>query len=383
NASGTQDNNEPGIANVTLTLLDENGNLLPATVTTDAEGNYLFGNLKPGVYGVRETQPDGYYDGLDTAGSAGGVAQNPGDQITGATLTAGRDGKNYDFGELPGGVISGHVFRDGPPIALDFGQSASGFDVEPVRPGVRSPDDTPLAGVTLILADGQGNALRDANGNLITAVTNAAGFYQFTGLTPGSYSVLEQQPGGLTDGVDTPGNTGGIAANKGNLFSPVLINLNHRNDAIVGINVQAGTESVENNFSEVAFSQPPLLIPPPENRLPPLPEQVPGGAFPIRYSSPAAPFQPGPPLSYSHYYGGGADGVPGYSWHLSVIDAGSPRGNHRGNGEVLPVSEQRFDAFQAMGAEMGQSRFVLPVKGQAEPHVIIFGMQGATPIAGD
>src|SRR5690606_33654206 len=133
------------------------------------------------------------------------------------------------------------------------------------------PNDIPIPGVVLMLGDADGKPVLDANGNPITAVTDSEGYYQFTNLVPGTYSVFELQPAGYDDGVDTPGTTGGVAANRSNLFSPVLINVDHRNDAIVRIVVEAGVVSQENNFSEVQFSSPPPIIPPPDPRTPPPP----------------------------------------------------------------------------------------------------------------
>jgi protocatechuate 3,4-dioxygenase beta subunit len=45
------------------------------TTTTDASGQYAFTGLAPGVYGVTEVQPQGYFDGDDHVGSVGGVCR--------------------------------------------------------------------------------------------------------------------------------------------------------------------------------------------------------------------------------------------------------------------------------------------------------------------
>ncbi|PNZ91931.1 adhesin, partial [Staphylococcus delphini] len=59
NKDGIQDDNEPGIANVTVTLKDADGNVV-GTRTTDDEGNYLFEDVKPGEYTVTFETPEGY-----------------------------------------------------------------------------------------------------------------------------------------------------------------------------------------------------------------------------------------------------------------------------------------------------------------------------------
>jgi SdrD B-like domain len=52
NSNGVQDSGEPGVAGVVVELLDAGGAVLKS-VTTDANGNYKFVDLKPGTYSVR------------------------------------------------------------------------------------------------------------------------------------------------------------------------------------------------------------------------------------------------------------------------------------------------------------------------------------------
>jgi hypothetical protein len=61
--NGIRDPGEPGLAGVTIFLdTNNNGVLDPGEVstTTDANGNYHFDNLGPGVYYVREVEPTGW-----------------------------------------------------------------------------------------------------------------------------------------------------------------------------------------------------------------------------------------------------------------------------------------------------------------------------------
>ena len=51
----------------------------PLRLQTDANGFYQFAGLRPGTYAVYEIQPDGYVDGVDTPGTAAGIAFNPGE----------------------------------------------------------------------------------------------------------------------------------------------------------------------------------------------------------------------------------------------------------------------------------------------------------------
>ena len=59
NNNGQRDPGEPGISGVTVTLYDQDGNIV-ATTTTDADGNYLFTHLTPGIYQVGFELPEGY-----------------------------------------------------------------------------------------------------------------------------------------------------------------------------------------------------------------------------------------------------------------------------------------------------------------------------------
>jgi len=56
-------------------LEDEHGD--PIIAVTDENGYYEFKNLYPGSYTVIEYQPDNYLDGIDTAGSNGGIVVEP------------------------------------------------------------------------------------------------------------------------------------------------------------------------------------------------------------------------------------------------------------------------------------------------------------------
>ena len=70
NDNGVYDGGDAPIGGVLITLLDASGKPTGQTAVTDDSGYYHFDNLMPGTYGVAETQPDGYLEGLDTAGNA-------------------------------------------------------------------------------------------------------------------------------------------------------------------------------------------------------------------------------------------------------------------------------------------------------------------------
>ena len=215
NLNGVKDAGEMPIANAHLTLLDANGQATGVTTTTDAQGYYVFGGLKPGAYGVAETQPDGYADGLDAAGTAGGVAHNPGDSITGATLTSNMQALHYDFGEVRYADVSGFVYAD----ANDN--------------GVFNGGEKPIAGVAVYLVDSSGAPIADAT-------TGLDGSYHFAQLLPGVYGVKETQPQAYLDGKDTPGSVGGVVDG---------------NDLIDQIKLVPASHAVNYNFGELLPSE--------------------------------------------------------------------------------------------------------------------------------
>ncbi len=123
NNNGINDAAENGIRNVTVRLYkdDNNDNVADAaalaTLVTDVNGNYLFGNLSPGNYIVGAVVPNGYVSSsingsdpdnnidLDDNGQVAAVGNEiRGLAITltgGAEPTSGNTNNTYDFGMLP------------------------------------------------------------------------------------------------------------------------------------------------------------------------------------------------------------------------------------------------------------------------------------------
>ena len=92
-SDGSQDGGEPGMADVTVYLdLNDNGVLDPGepTQTTDADGDYLFANLPPETYVVRELRPDGTVQTFP-----GGDGSHTVTVLPGLTVT------DVDFGNRP------------------------------------------------------------------------------------------------------------------------------------------------------------------------------------------------------------------------------------------------------------------------------------------
>ena len=87
------------LAGVVVQLLNDLDEVI-ATTTTNAAGQYRFENLAPGMYSVRELQPEGYFHGGQTAGSGGGDAFTD-DLIAFIFVSPGENYVEYNFCELP------------------------------------------------------------------------------------------------------------------------------------------------------------------------------------------------------------------------------------------------------------------------------------------
>jgi hypothetical protein len=74
-------------------------------VFTGPDGSYVFTGLRPGVYKVTQTQPPNWLDGLDRAGSQGGIVTN--DMVSDIPIPIGVVAVNYDFGENLSGTGGG------------------------------------------------------------------------------------------------------------------------------------------------------------------------------------------------------------------------------------------------------------------------------------
>jgi hypothetical protein len=121
NNDGEVNFGETAIAGTTIQLtgLDERGNSVNQSVTTDATGVYTFIDLRPSNatgYTLHEMQPAGFVDGLDTLGQVNGVTVGNGsvnDTFSAIVLPHPNSlAENYNFGERPasdGAVTAGQT----------------------------------------------------------------------------------------------------------------------------------------------------------------------------------------------------------------------------------------------------------------------------------
>lgn len=386
------DPGEAVLGGVTIQLLDAAGQVV-ATTQTASDGTYRFEGLRPGTYSLRQLQPTDYFDGCTQAGSLGGDDSQP-NLIANVVLTSGSQAANYNFSEVPPGLIAGYVFRDGPPITTINGQAPPASSLPLLRDGQFTPDDLPLPGVTLELRytltglPVRGEELLPGTypPGPVRAVTDARGYYEFRGLPPGNYSIFQvQQPAGYLDGIDTPGTTGGLAVNPGTEVSPLLIQtfalagVGLNNDAILQVPLGAGQQSLHNNFSEIEV-QTRLIVPPFE--MPAQPPPMPPEPLLLVFPAPPPPVQPPlPPPTPAVLFGGGDD----YTWHLSIIDAGLPRiagGSTRMEGLVFRPARW-IDKTQWRPEDLQHGRWLVRGEDGSEQELARFGLPGAIPVTGD
>jgi hypothetical protein len=327
---------EPLLSGVIVQLIDSKGQVI-ATTQTDDMGQYIFNNLPAGTYTVHEIQPPGYSEGGDSVGSVGGVMVDV-DTLGSIELGAGVNAVDYDFCEQAPASLSGLVF------------------VDPNHNGVFDSGELPIPGVVIQLLDTSGNVIA-------TTTTDNNGAYQFVGLAAGTYGVHEIQPPGFIDDADYVGSVGGLLSN----------------DLITQITLASGMNAVQYNFTETVFP----FIPPSSGSFVPLnPMAMP--PMPV-YLVQITPI-PAPYIPLVLPYGGGY--VLGYTWHLSVIDAGRPRSDQMADGRVALIGSDANDPFQAGANDVHESQWLLGLPGQDEEgvensRVVRFGMRNGIPVTGD
>jgi hypothetical protein len=128
-------NAETPIAGTTITLTGINDRQEPVnlTTTTDNNGAYSFGGLRPGTYMLTETQnqnPIAYLQGKNAVGSLGGMLGPDVDRISMIAVGPDKQGVEYNFGELLPPEDNGCTFTIGYyknhpdaiyPLPIDLG----------------------------------------------------------------------------------------------------------------------------------------------------------------------------------------------------------------------------------------------------------------------
>jgi fimbrial isopeptide formation D2 family protein/uncharacterized repeat protein (TIGR01451 family) len=190
NGNGQRAVGDTVLAGITVTLLNADGTSTGRTAVTGADGSYLFDGLIPGSYRVRFDESGGFKRTLDNVNpdtTDSDAAQGTG--ITPVyTLASGDNVRNVDGGFYKLATIGDRVWED---MNAD---------------GLQNDGATGIVGATVQLLNG-------SNAVIATTTTGADGFYQFTGLIPGSYSV-QVLPAGFAASTQNAGANANEAADS-------------------------------------------------------------------------------------------------------------------------------------------------------------------------
>lgn len=181
--NGIQDPGELGIAGVTVNLYTAGpdglfgtaDDILYASTTTDANGNYIFNSLPSGAYVVQVVPPAGYTQSSDPDNFGANCAAACDNQTTAPIVLAPGDVfVNADFGYTPTTAQVGSI---GDTLWVDSNRNNAVDAGEARLPGVS---------VSLI-KDTNGNGVWDSGEPIIaTDITDANGQYLFQGVPAGA-----------------------------------------------------------------------------------------------------------------------------------------------------------------------------------------------------
>lgn len=166
---GLQGSNDPGVADVTVSLVDDSGVVLD-TQLTDINGNYLFAGLTPGLYSLRYNYPEGFDSTLPKAG---------GDDSIDSDITMTNGVGNTDLIMLNSGEVNLDI--DGGFVDMRSNISGQVF-LDDNGNGMQELSESLFADVVV--------RLFDMNDNLIMEVeTDADGNYVFNNVIAGNYYI--------------------------------------------------------------------------------------------------------------------------------------------------------------------------------------------------
>ncbi len=200
NKNGIQDDGEKGVPGVKVTLFMPNATTNAAiTVTTDANGHYLFEGLENGTYELAFSDlPNGYQPTISNVGTNDLVDS---DGLTPEGIIKDGDNLTIDLGIVKKDQPPAKTYKLGDYVWYDDNKNGIQDNGEKGVPGVK---------VTLFMPNATTNAA-------ITVTTDANGKYVFEGLENGTYKVeFSNLPNGyqvtLTDvGTDDTKDSDGLS----------------------------------------------------------------------------------------------------------------------------------------------------------------------------
>jgi protocatechuate 3,4-dioxygenase beta subunit len=175
NGNNLQDADETGVPGVTVQLFAP-GNILVASTTTDAFGNYIFNNLNPGTYYIKFSNlPAGYSlvtPAIGTDRSVDSDVNNVNGTGTTSFFSLNADQNRTDIDAGIRNTNIANLGSIGDKVWYDLNKN-----------GIQDPGEAGVPGVTVSLFNATTNAL------ISTTITNATGLYLFNDLANGNYTV--------------------------------------------------------------------------------------------------------------------------------------------------------------------------------------------------
>ncbi len=217
----------------------------PITGVTNASGDWEI-LIPPGNYTIVESQPAGFSDYTEQAGSAGGtVATGPQTTATNSGLIFGSLPEENKISNVP--VIAGSAATAAQrnPTGYNFTEivntGISGFVYEDLNNnGTKDIGEPGIQGASIRLTG------TDFDGNVVnvTATTNSSGLYEFS-VPPSStagYALTQTQPPGYYDGKEHTGNPAGTQV-PGNVIANSEANNSAQGYSTIGGPVATGTSN--------------------------------------------------------------------------------------------------------------------------------------------
>jgi len=202
NLNGIQDNGEPALPGVTVELLTANGTPAVdiagnavASTTTDANGHYVFDDLRPGQYEIAFSDiPDGYSFTTQFEATGTAATDSNADPDTGITPVFTVDGTDADTRAVTAGDGTTNAVLINPTI--DAGIAPPLFAVgdyvwvDANHNGVQDSGEKPVTGATATLLNADGTPATYPDGSTIpSTTTDANGHYVFDGVPAGAYKI--------------------------------------------------------------------------------------------------------------------------------------------------------------------------------------------------